>query len=472
MKSSMVNLMRNRVVSGGIWTFIGRAVFAFSALLSNILLSRLLNSTEFGTYMLAFNIAFFGNIIGILGLNQSIIRFTTENLKLKRYSQAKRAVYISLRLGLIGAVVTMLLYIVLQQFVLSHFTDSLLLGKVALFTGMWIVASVIQQLIGETFRGLHHVKLAACFGGVLSNVLYIGCLGTVMLLGIHQLHLSTVVFMVSLTLLLNCLLGALVLRNRLKLLPHDDNARVPEVERVNRSMIFRVSFPIMLSNVAVFFLTSTDLWILGIFKNADQVAIYGSAVRLIATINFFGVLLNLVMATVISDKNASGQLKELEKTGKSVTTLLTLPAIVLVLIFILFGKTILGIVFGPFYSQAESILIVLSIGQVINLLVGPSALILTLTGNEKSMLKIASCTSVVTIVGAILAAKYSNSTGVALVMLMGLAIQNGLMLMTTKKKLGIMIYFSPVLLWRGAQAGWRRIYFRMKKKPREPVLNE
>lgn len=469
---TMLRLLNNRVINGGLWTFIGRVVFAFSALVTNVLLSRMLNTSDFGTYMLAFNISFFGNIVGIIGINQSIIRFTTENLQRKRYLQMKSAVRVSLCIALAGAVGTVILYILLQHFVLSRIMNSAQLDHIAVFTGLWIIANVMQQFIGETFRGLHEIKHASLFGGVLSNILYITCLVAMMMMGHRQLDISTVILTVSITLLLNCTLGGWILRRKLKSFPSHDQGSVLSTDRVKSSVIFRVSYPIMLSNVAVFFLTSTDLWILGIFQSEDQVAIYGAAVRLIATINFFGVLLNLVLSTHISEKNAIGQLNELEKTGKLVTILMTLPAIFLVLVFMLFGKEILGVFFGSYYSKAEPILVVLSIGQVINLLVGPSGLILTLTGNERTMLRISLFTSCITITGACIAAKFAGPVQVAIVMVAGLALQNAIMLYTTKKKLGIMIYFNPLLIWKYSRSGIRLVRSSLKKKSRETILNE
>ncbi|WP_336765763.1 oligosaccharide flippase family protein [Paenibacillus sp. USHLN196] len=467
-----LRLLNNRVINGGIWTFIGRSVFAFSALVTNGLLSRLLNTMDFGTYMLAFSISFFGNIVGILGINQSIIRFTTENLQRKRYFQMKRAVHASLCIALAGAIGTVILYVLFQHFVLSRFMNSSQLDNIALLTGLWILANVIQQFIGETFRGLHEIKYASLFGGVLSNILYITCLITMMIIGSGQLDLSTVILTVSLSLLLNCILGGWILRKKLKSFPNHDQGTVLTTDKVKSSVIFRVSYPIMLSNVAIFFLTSTDLWILGVFQSEDQVAIYGAAVRLIATINFFGVLLNLVLSTHISEKYASGQLNELEKTGKLVTFIVTLPAIFLVLVFMFLGEEILGVFFGSYYSKAEPILIVLSIGQVINLLVGPSGLILTLTGNERMMLKISLFTSCITITGACIAAKLAGPVEVAIVMVAGLVLQNAILLYATKKKLGIMIFFNPLLMWKYSRSGIRLVRFWFKKKSRETILNE
>lgn len=463
MKNFLLKWINNRIVNGGLWTFIGKAIVAFSALLSNILLSRLLDTSDFGAYMLAFNIAFFGSIIGILGLNQSIIRFTTENLKRKQYSQTRKAVQMSLLIAFSGAIGTIAIFIALQHFVLSRFMDSMLLNSLSILIGLWIIVNIFQQFIGETFRGLGEVKLASWFGGVFGNLLYIGTLVVFLLAGYKGMLLSEVILMVGLSLLLNCVLGGWILHLKLKKLSQRDTETSSEMETISATSILRVSLPMMLSNVAIFLLISTDLWILGIFQNEEQVALYGSAVRLIATINFFGVLLNLMMSTVISEKHAFGQLKELEKIGKIATTIVTLPTILLVIIFALAGEQILGIMFGSSYSQADSILLVLSIGQVINLIVGPSGLVLTLTGHERTMLKITIFTSCLTMAAACLAAKFASPFEVSLAMVIGLTLQNALMFYNVKRKLGIMIYFNPLLIWKAVQLGWRLIRSKFKR---------
>ncbi|CAM2978564.1 oligosaccharide flippase family protein [Paenibacillus sediminis] len=465
----------SKMISGGIWTFCGRVVFAFSVLVINVLLSRMLSSTDYGTYLLAFNIAFFGSIVGVLGLNQAIIKFTTENLQLKQYSSVKQAIKLSIRIALMGSISAMVLYLILQQSVLKYFFNSPQLSHVSILTGAWIVMNIFQQFLGETFRGLHGMKAAVIFGGVFSNLLFIISVAIYTLVSSQTISLFAFMLMINLTILINCLLACWFLHLKLKQFPLTEF--MPKYKEIRLRSILNVSIPIMLSNVALFFLTSSDLWMLGIAHNEEQVAIYGSAVRLIATINFFGIILNSMMSTVISDKNAAGKLKELEKTGRVITTILTIPAIFLVFIFALFGRQILGIVFGSFYSQGGLILFILSIGQVINLLVGPSGLILTLTGNEKVMLRITVISSLLTMSCGAITAINGGPTSLALVMVGGLAFQNLLMWIATKRRLGISTHFSFLLIVKWVKAIVKYIHLRLgkktkSKKSRETVLNE
>ena len=177
-------LTRNRTVNGGLWIFAGRAFFAGSALLINILLSRVLNTAAFGAYLMAFNIAFFGGVVGTLGLNQSIIRFLAEQREKGKQTWARKTALLSLKIAMIGAAGTGILYTLLQLTLLRGVLGSEIMASAALWTGLWIMLTVLQNVMAETFRGHGDVRQATLFSGVLSNFLMLAGLGLLMWLGL------------------------------------------------------------------------------------------------------------------------------------------------------------------------------------------------------------------------------------------------------------------------------------------------
>lgn len=431
-------------MKGGVWTLSGKLLFALSAFIINVMLSRLLSTSEFGAFFLIFNFILFASTAGILGLQQSVIRFTAEPLSRGQYSAVKQAVSLILKLAFAGSGVVTALFLLLQQTGIIRL-DNDWFSAFAVPISIWLFGYIFQLLLSETFRGLYDMKLAASFGGVVSNGLVIVSLVFLTLWG-HTLDLGLILFIHCVAVGTSNLAASLCLWWKLKRLG-DPTAFVkketdePPASLTSRSVL-AVSLPIMWSNLALFLLTATDLWILGWFRNEEEVAIYGSAVRFIAIINLFVIVLNAVMSTFISNRFAEGKMEELERVGRWVTACLALPGILMWLIFVGFGDVLLGFVFGEIYSQAAFILIFLSAGQLTNLLMGPVGLVLMLTGNEKRMLAITFFCSVITFTGACLLAGPYGGVGVAVMMLAGLMLQNGLMWFTVKRKLGISLHFS------------------------------
>lgn len=446
--------VRNRDVSGGLWIFAGRAFFAASALLVNILLSRLLAPAGFGAYMMAFNIAFFGGVLGVLGLNQSIIRFVSESLRLNSRERAKRAVRLSLQLAVLGGLGAGTLYVLLQIFLLKSLPGPAFTASAAIWTGLWILLNVLQGLLSECFRAFGFIKEATLFSGVLSNFLMLCAFGFMMGSGISAAGIGTVLAVITVSQLFSCLTAGICLLRRLRSRDQKRGLAVPAAELLCVRELLRVSFPMMASNAALFLLTSSDIWILGIFRGEEEAAVYGAAVRLMAVLNFFVVLMNTVMTTLLS-RPASGEgHADLMKPGKAVVALATVPAMLVAACFVFFGRTVMEAAFGIHYGAGHGLLAVLSLGQLVNLIAGPSGLLLTLTGHERIMLRITAVTSVFTAAGAVTAAYGSGPLALAWVMVAGLLIQNGWMWNEARKRVGISLHFSPSFIVREAAALW------------------
>lgn len=441
-------LTRNRTVNGGLWIFAGRAFFAGSALLINILLSRVLNTAAFGAYLMAFNIAFFGGVVGTLGLNQSIIRFLAEQREKGKQTWARKTALLSLKLAMIGAAGTGILYIFLQLTLLRGVLGSEIMASAALWTGLWIMLTVLQNVMAETFRGHGDVRQATLFSGVLSNFLMLAGLGLLMWLGRSSLSLEHALILVTVCMGISCFVAGWRL---LKLLQggFGNQTNEPAADHgPNARQLLAVSLPMMASNVALFMLTSSDIWILGVFYDESEVAIYGAAVRLMAVLNFFVVLMNTLMTSIISKYFGSGQFPSIQNAGRIIVGISTLPAIVIGMVFMLMGEQVLQLAFGSAYGSGYAILAVLSLGQLINLFAGPSGLLLTLTGHERAMLRITLITSVVTVIAAVAVVHAWGPFALAVVMVCGLLAQNGWMWVEVRRRLGISVHFHPVDLIR------------------------
>ena len=74
------SLSKERILSGGLWAFGGKAAMAPTGLASNVLLARLLSPQDLSAYFLAFSVVSFGAVLGSLGLGQTVVRLVAESL--------------------------------------------------------------------------------------------------------------------------------------------------------------------------------------------------------------------------------------------------------------------------------------------------------------------------------------------------------------------------------------------------------
>lgn len=81
-----------------------------------------------------------------------------------------------------------------------------------------------------------------------------------------------------------------------------------------------------------------------------------------------------------------GKNQELERLLQSTATIASIPALFLILAFVIFGKTILEFVYGVYYMGGYVVLLFLSLGKFMSVLTGSCGLLLNLTGRHGSVM--------------------------------------------------------------------------------------
>ncbi len=148
--------------------------------------------------------------------------------------------------------------------------------------------------------------------------------------------------------------------------------------------ILRASYPMALSAISYFLMQSTDVLFISAYDTFESVAYYSIAVKLATVTALALISVNIVIApkiaSIYNDKNFS-QLKLILKKATRINVVISLPIIVLLL---LFSEYVLS-TFGSNYILAKNALWVLLIAQFFNSITGPSALYLNMTGRQKKL---------------------------------------------------------------------------------------
>src|SRR5215213_8322329 len=163
--------LKHRLMSGSAWALGGRAVTVVTALATNALLARLLPPRDLGAYFLAFSVVLIGGAVGQLGLGQAAVRFLAESIALGRLGRVRRTVAIVLCLGGLGASSVALAYLLLGNILSTRLFHAPALAAVTGLVAGWMAAMALQNLLAETFRGFHDIRLATAFNSLIAGVL-------------------------------------------------------------------------------------------------------------------------------------------------------------------------------------------------------------------------------------------------------------------------------------------------------------
>lgn len=418
-----------RLISGGAWAFSGKLLSALSGLVVNVLLARILAPEEFGAYFLVFSLVSAAAVFAQLGMNQAVVRRIAESMGSGKPERAVQAIKQVLKYVSIGALaVSGITAVGGGDFIALSVFDSPVIASVSGLMAIWIVIAAFQSILAEIFRGFHNILLATLIGGLLPSLLLVFFLG-----GLwewrHGLDLYRVVLLSVVAGLCGVLVAAELLRRELGQLKAKPWHQGLE--------IWSAAWPLLVTNLTLFVLAQVDLWVLGVFRSQEEVAIYGAAARLTALISLPLMIINAVTPPVIAEMYVRGGRKKLEKILRVTATFAGIPAFVAFLIFTIWGGAVMAFVYGEYFSGGATVLILLSIGQLANVWSGSCGMTLMMTGNQTIMMVISVFSGVVVLVGTILAVGPYGMLGVAAVASSAMVMQNGLMLYMAKKKCGI-----------------------------------
>jgi O-antigen/teichoic acid export membrane protein len=407
----------------------------------------MLSPQDFGAYLLAFSIVTVGAVIGSLGLPKTVVRFVAEQMVFSQSGRAKRAIYTALKLGILGTLFVSLAYLLLGgQLVGKYLFHSPALVAVTGLIAGWMAISVMQEIMAEVFRGFHDIRTATLLGGLATGGKSGGLIMRAMLLACVTLLWSTsgqadlrIVMLASVgSGIASALLAVLFLYRRLSSLG-DQGAETP----ISAKDSLRDAFPILIiSLTSLILLSSADLWILGALGSQSEVAVYGAAARLVALIAMPLLITNLVLPPIIAEMYAEGKTAALERTIRGFSTVCGVPALLLLVVFVLLGGPILGLVYGSYYQSGTTVLALLSAGKLAAVWSGSCGAVLQFTGHQRSMLWINLLISPVFIVGALLVVRDYGPIGVASMTAAVMVLQNVALVLVAKRRTGMWTHVS------------------------------
>lgn len=431
-----------RVLSGGAWATLGQLWFGVASILIHWLLARLLPPEQYGAYSLLASIASGGMIVASLGLNPTLLRTLAETRASGRMERGVAAVERSL--FLCGGA-TLLLAAVLGGGGIAWLASVVFEAPVMAFaawpTAAWMLLLVFQSLAAESLRGLQDIRAAVIFGGALTAALTAASLGVVWLRD-GGADLATAVGWSAASCGVSALAGLGLLLWRLR--RHRTGASL------ERGALSSVAAPLWFGGMTHFALTQASIWIVGFRLPEEQVALFGSAQRLIALIGMPLMVINAVIPPLVVELYSRGERQRLERIMRFVATLSAAPALLFFAIFALAGGPVLGVVFGEFYRDAWLCLALLAAGQTFSVAVGSCGITLAMLGEQRAQAAITIVTSVMSVLGTLLAIGPFGIGGVAAVAASMSILQNFLFARRLRRRLGLRVW-AGLGTWRG----WR-----------------
>ena len=180
-----------------------------------------------------------------------------------------------------------------------------------------------------------------------------------------------------------------------------------------------------------------DILMLGVLSDTTAVGLYRVAAQASLLVSFGHMALNMVLGphvTRLYQQNDRDRLQRMVKASARFNLLIAVPVAML---FMLFGDSLLALVFGADYRGAYIALTMLVVGQLGNVAAGSVALLLNMSGHEKlTAAGLGGATLVNILLNTILIPRFGIN-GAAIATVATLACWNGVLLIAVRRRLQI-----------------------------------
>lgn len=422
----------SEILSGSSWAFVLRIVGLAAGYISTLIISNYFGPRTVGLFNLSFTVISIITLISLMGFPTSILRFTGE-LK-DDYAQRivlKKMVVLSFAVSLFLAIVCSLSaeYISVNIFhdrKLKEFLYIMLLGA---------PLSVGSAVLIEYIRGLRKIKISE----TIRNSIYVFNLIIIFLLVFvfQYNNLSPAVANVGAVTLTFCIV-LLYLLYRLK------HQCYKETTSVSYRKIFKISFPMLISDSMFSSMMVIDRLMLGFFKTPYDVGIYAVAIKLATITSMVLVAINTIVAPKFSELYWSHNLEDLRKIIKFSSKIIFFSSTPILIIYLFFSRQILSF-FGQEFIQGSAALVILSIGQFINSASGSVGYFMDMTGHHISIRNIVLLAAIINIIlNYLLIPKYGFN-GAAIATACSMSFWNIAALAYVKIKLKLFVGYIPFL---------------------------
>lgn len=141
------------------------------------------------------------------------------------------------------------------------------------------------------------------------------------------------------------------------------------------------SFPIMITSSLMMLMGWTDVIMVGIFMTEYDVGIYTAALKLALLTSLSLIAVNSILAPKISYMYSTGDEAGMKIVVMLATKLIFFTSLPILLVFMIAPELFLSL-FGQEFKSGAMVLIILSIGQLINAMSGPVGHILNMTDRQ------------------------------------------------------------------------------------------
>lgn len=429
---------REILTKGGQILFV-RSLGAGLSFLLQILLARRVDQVEFGIYSYCVTLLMLFSSVGRFGLDLGLVK-QVSTAELRNGNESANAWLLSTLIFTVifSTIISLPLYLSAETISALIFKDTRYAPVVMIFISLVPLYS-IMFLLAEGLRG----KKATTTASTIQVLIIPSVIISYLLLSNDSIGLIKIGYLYICGIIFGIVLGVYSWFYLLRPAP------ILKVSYIGLATISRYGLPYFIGSIGSIVLTWSDTLIVGMVSEPENIAAYYAACKIATLTSFVLISVNSIAAPKYAALYASGDIKTLEKISQLSTLLVALLALLPALIFVIFADELMSL-YGKGYNTGSIYLIILTLGQYINVLCGSVGLMLVMSHNQSLMAKVYIISAILTCAVSYLLGKEFGALGVAVGTALGTAFWNVWMLILVKKKVGFWMFsFKPKIFYKG-----------------------
>ncbi len=354
----------------------GDLVAAALKYITNIVITNIVSQSIYGIYITVYTAATIVGFITVLGMDSTIVRFLSMYRTKGEHELVagllRFVVWMTLVTGLGCGFLFYLSATILAHLVYHQDTYILPLREVALL----IPLMALQPVLASGLIALKAIKWKVYTDRLIQPALSLILMGIFYVLG---LRLQALILATICGFLASVIAGQLFLVRASKHLAHGI------VPRFAPRPWLRFALPLSFNSFIYSLLNSSDVLFLAAFATAAQVGLYAAADRVSFLVLMPLIALNTIFSPQIAEYYSRGEHEQLASMAGVVAKWAFSLSLPVFLCFCVFRTAILSI-FSSGYTAAGTVLIILSLANLIDAGIGSTGDLLVMTGHTRTVL--------------------------------------------------------------------------------------
>lgn len=406
MKTGIIKYLLNKSIE----SLLIRSLGVCLLFLMHMLLTRNMDTENYGVFSYALSLAGLFALILPIGLPSVLVRYIPEYSVKRSWSCMRGLIIRSHQIVVVTTVTVCFIIYFVSSYLDSEDSIIVSIKYAAILTPIM----VLSGLRSSVFKGLHNVR-----GTLIPDEIVVPLL--TIIAAVYLLKFSDIIIIFEYYLIawfLSTVVGAYWL---FKALPTDIHNIISKFDTLSW---LKVSVPMLIGGLSSTVLRRTDVLMIGAFLSMSDVALYSVSNR-IATLSIFVLsAIEVIAVPAIAKAYYSHNNEEFTKVVSFTRIFSVLGALPFAFAMLFYPEYLLSF-FGDVYSESSVLILqLLAIAKFTRAVSSPSGFVLLMTGNEKLFARMLFIVALINLVGNYIAIQVYGVMGVVYVTLLCMIIIN------------------------------------------------